>query len=99
MFLARGTEPLREVESVRPGDIARNRVSENRLECATIPMQDPMRRRQLILSRSTRLRRAVRLRVIDTTIKRQAMAGARQHSLSESRSRSQVVFESLSRAE
>jgi hypothetical protein len=39
------------VQSVRPGDIARNRVPENRLECAPIPIQYPVRRRQLALPR------------------------------------------------
>jgi hypothetical protein len=49
VFLAHRTEPVGEVQSVRPGDIARNRVPENRLECAPIPIQDPVRRRQLAL--------------------------------------------------
>jgi len=51
MFLARRAEPLGEVQSVRPGDVARNRVPENSLECAPIPIQDPVRRRQLALPR------------------------------------------------
>jgi hypothetical protein len=79
MFLARRTEPLGEVQSVRPGDIARNRVPENRLECAPIPIQDPVRRRQLALPRySTDFHGAPRLRVIHTTSKREPVARARQ---------------------
>jgi hypothetical protein len=81
-FLPRRTEPLGEVQSVRPGDIARNRMPENRLEGTPIPIWNPMKCRQLALPVFASSAVPPRLRVIHTTIKRQAVARARQDSLS-----------------
>jgi hypothetical protein len=54
-------------------------VPENRLECAPIPIKDPVRRRQLAVPRS-RLTSTLppRLPVIHTTIKREPVPRARQ---------------------
>jgi hypothetical protein len=66
-FLPDRTDPIDEVRSFRPGDIARNRVPENRLECASIPIENPMR-----CCHSTRLR------AIHITVKGDSGAHARQ---------------------
>jgi len=78
-FPVHRTEPFDEMQSVRPGGIARKRVAENRLKCAPIPIENPVRCCQLISPR-VRLAAAApsRLRVIHTTIKRESVAQARQ---------------------
>jgi hypothetical protein len=66
-FLPDRTEPIDEVRSFRPGDIARDRVPENRLECASIPIENPMRCCHL-----------TRLRAIHITVKGDTGAHARR---------------------